>query len=134
MNITLPLTLTAPDGRIVGSITMGSAEGDYPCLQLYKADVINVRNFQGGTADNPNLDISAGGGGEDAEHPRGHVSVQWDNGSDTVIFDGAKNALLRCYGGFGHSTNQARTIHSDAKHYFHAGAYVPASGGGWRKL
>lgn len=123
-NLTTPIQITTPDGRLVASLTMGSAEGDYPTLTLHMGDIINVRNIQGGTVESPNLDISAG----DAVN-RGHLSFQWDNGSDTAIYDGNKASLLRAYG----VNHTKRALHSDVPHYLHAGAYVPTSSG-WQKL
>lgn len=125
-DLTLPVDIKAEDGRLLARLEEGAAAGPYVTLRLYRGDIINVRNIQGGVEGDLNLDISAGGEGDLA----GALSLQYDNGSDTVIYDGKGHPLLRAYG----ARHTNRALHSDVKHYLHAGAWVPKVGGGWRQL
>lgn len=127
-SLTLPVDLLAPDGTPVGRIEMGAAEGaQYPTLQLFNGDIINVRNVQGGVltseTDDINLDIGAG-----SATNRGQIVMNWDVGNGVLIYNGRK-ALSASFNSNGNGLNG-----SYMPTYFYQGAYVPATGGGWRKL
>lgn len=134
-DVTLPMRLLAPGGNPVGEFRMGSAEGDYVTLVLYNADIINVRNIQGGVNEpglpgRLNLDLGAGGDGSPSSAPRGRIVMNYDTGWATEIYGGRKEHdplfSVRSDG-----TNQR--VRSYAPHYLHKGAFV-REGGGWRQL
>lgn len=75
----LPLPII-PNGDVAG--------GDE--LVLNNGGIRGIRNIQGGTPNDPNLDIAAG----DKWH-RGRTKVNWDLGKSFDIFDGHENLLAR---------------------------------------
>jgi len=119
----LPVEIVDQQGDLVGELRMGAAEGAFLTLVIHRGDILNVRNVQGGTVENPNLDIGAGSAAN-----RGDVVFNWDVGRGVKIFGGRKNVLM--------SVNPAGDgrIHSHVPHRFHAGAMVPSGTGGWRRL
>jgi hypothetical protein len=64
----------------------GVAGGD--ALVIPGGDILNVRNIQGGTIADPNLDLGAGS----ASH-RGTLALNYDVGRCVVIYDGHKHRL-----------------------------------------
>lgn len=78
---------SASDGYAV--IPGGGAEGG-PALVLPNGDILNVRNVQGGTVTDPNLDLGAG-----SSTHRGTLSLNYDVGRCVVIYDGHKRPLAR---------------------------------------
>lgn len=125
--LTLPVDLKSPDGALVGRIVMGGAEtkngATVATLVLFDGDIINVRNVQGGTPDNANLDLGAG-----SDTDRGNIVLNFDVGNGTGIFDGRKRRR------FSVNWNNDNVIHSYLPHRFHEGAMVPNGVGGWRRL
>ena len=59
-------------------------------LVIPNGDILNVRNIQGGTVHDPNLDLGAGS----ATH-RGTLSLNYDVGRTVKIYDGHKHLLAR---------------------------------------
>jgi hypothetical protein len=66
----------------------GAAGGD--AVYLPGGDLLNVRNIQGGTLGDLNLDLGAGN-----SHQRGNVVVNYDVGSDLLVYDGHKHLVAR---------------------------------------
>lgn len=123
MDLTLPIEIRAPDGSVVGSLELGAAEGVYLTLRMFKGDIINVRNVQGGTTDNPNLDLGAG-----SSTNRGDVVFNWDVGNGVAIYNGRKKAIFEA------NRHNDQHIHSRVPHRFHHGALILRSDGKWHKL
>lgn len=126
--LTLPVDLKDPQtGTVVARIEMGGAETKngavVASILLPKGDIINVRNVQGGTVDNPNLDLGAG-----SAEKRGNVVINWDVGNGLEVCDGRKTQ------GFSVNRNNNRRIESHLPHRFYQGALVPNGSGGWRHL
>lgn len=124
-DLQLPVDIKGPDGQLVARLELGAAEGPgFATLRIFNGDIINVRNVQGGTVDNPNLDLGAGDSGEH----RGSVVVNWDVGNGFAVFDGRKQRAF--------DVNRAnrRLIDSHLPHRFHKGALIPDGSGGWRRL
>lgn len=65
----------------------GGVEGG-DALILPRGDILNVRNIQGGMIGDTNLDIGAGS----TEHP-GNLSLNYDVGRRTLIYDGRKRLI-----------------------------------------
>lgn len=65
---------------------------------LRNGDFQQARNIQLGYCDDQgcdaNGDIGAGGDGQPGHGPRGRLSIQYDVGLDTVIWDGYKEPLI----------------------------------------
>lgn len=83
-----PATPTPPPGAAT-FVRGGGVEGG-DALVIPSGDILNVRNVQGGTITDPNLDLGAGS----ATH-RGTLSLNYDVGRCTVIYDGHKHPLAR---------------------------------------
>lgn len=129
--IPLPIYFVAPNGRRVGEISMGGAEGTHVAsLWLYNGDILNVRNLQGGfkSGDTGDLNLDIGGGS--TEDP-GNVVVNFDVGKGFEVFDGEKR---RAFTVRRDPNNDIRRIRSYEDHYFHKRAFVPDGRGGWRRL
>jgi hypothetical protein len=79
-----PAITLAPNTRIEpsGAVAGGDA------LWLPHGDILNVRNVQGGTVDDPNLDLGAG-----SSTHRGTLALNYDVGRCTVISNGHKHPL-----------------------------------------
>jgi hypothetical protein len=88
----------APDlpGPLVVQPNGGASGG--PVLMLRNGDIQQPRNIQLGYCDqsgcDPNGDVGAGGDGAPGHGPRGRLSIQYDVGLDTMIWDGQKGPLL----------------------------------------
>lgn len=127
MELTLPIDIRTPGGELVARFEQGAAEGSsFVTLRLFRGDLINVRNVQGGTVENPNLDLGAGSDGSSG--PRGAVVVNWDVGDSFQVFDGRKERV------FAVNRRNSRRIDSHLPHRFYHGAYVRRADGSWRKL
>lgn len=130
MELKLPISLIGPDGKKVGEISMGGAEGEHVAsLWLTAGDILNVRNIQGGVKSSDkgdlNLDIGAGS----TEDP-GTIVMNFDVGKGTEIFDGKKNRIAA----FRRDVASGKlAIRHYAPTYFHKNAYV-LDGDSWRKL
>lgn len=101
-------------GLLPGLIPGGAVEGG-DALYLPHGDILNVRNIQGGTADDPNLDIGAG----DGKYHRGILSLNYDVGQAVVIYDGHKNPVISVKGHYNPKTGfDSRTItfHGEIRH------------------
>jgi hypothetical protein len=66
----------------------GASGGD--ALYIPNGDIINVRNIQGGTIRDRNLDIGAG-----STATPGNLVLNYDVGRCTVIYNGHKHKLAR---------------------------------------
>jgi hypothetical protein len=66
----------------------GAAGGD--ALVIPRGDILNVRNIQGGTASDPNLDLGAG-----SSTHRGVLALNYDVGRCVVIYDGHRRRLAK---------------------------------------
>jgi hypothetical protein len=123
--LTLPVDIKSPSGNVVARLEMGAAEGsEYVTLRIFDGDIINVRNVQGGTTDNPNLDLGAG----DSGAHRGSVVVNWDVGNEFAVFNGRK---VRA---FDVNRDNKGIINSRQPHRFYHGALIPDGKGGWKRL
>lgn len=109
------------------TIGVGSAEGGAPFVSVYvHGDIENVRNVQGGRVDSPNMDLGAGGSDTPETGKRGNIVMNYDVGNRVLVYDGRKHVTADFANNGKH--------HLNLPTYFHNGAYVPAAGGGWRKL
>lgn len=127
----LPADFYNSHGEKVVSIVEGSAEGTVS-VYIHKGDIENVRNIQGGTVDDPNLDISAGGAGG-PDDPRGVLSLNFDNGRGVDIGRGRPNRApamkLRTYDDY---KKDLATWGVPVR--FAKGALVQRTDGTWRRL
>jgi hypothetical protein len=134
MELTLPIDIKDSTGKVIGRLEEGAAEGSqFITLRLFNGDILNVRNVQGGTVDNPNLDLGAGSDGTSG--PRGNVVVNWDVGDQFRVYNGRKTEVF--------GVNEKRTstsgvndrlITSRIPHRFYQGAFVRRTDGTWREL
>jgi len=128
----LPIRIVNEAGESIGELRQGGVTGpEFLTLTLYRANIENVRNIQGGVVGDPNLDISAGGDGS-PDNPRGVVVVNGDNGRGIDLGRGRptrKPALsLRTYDD---GTKDLVTLNVPFR--FAKGAFVQTSTG-WRRL
>lgn len=95
----VPITTncTEPLSLIACVTPTGGASGG-PVLHLRNGDIQHARNVQLGYCDDkgcdPNGDLGAGGDGAPGRGPRGRLSIQYDVGLDTIVWDGEKGPLL----------------------------------------
>lgn len=83
-----PTATSASDGYIPANLTPhGGVEGG-DALILPRGDILNVRNIQGGTIHDPNLDLGAG-----SSTHRGTLALNYDVGRTVKIYDGHKHLL-----------------------------------------
>lgn len=68
-------------------LARGGVEGG-DSLVIPDGDILNVRNIQGGTIHDPNLDLGAG-----SSTHRGTLALNYDVGRTVKIYDGHKHLL-----------------------------------------
>ncbi len=130
-DLKLPVYFIGPDGKRVGEISMGGAEGTHVAsLWLYNGDILNVRNVQGGVKNDDVGDLNLDIGGGSTEDP-GEVVVNFDVGKGFAVFDGVKRKMLTARRD---PASGVWRVRSYEDHYFHKRAFVPDGRGGWRQL